>query len=113
MRLRRSIVVICLTGLPIFACDSSEREMVAEEEESEEVLVAGELGLVLAGNDTVASGIVMFVLGEGGERTPAIFRGPAALAEVYTDGTYEMESGSLPSRVQMLKEGERIEMARR
>lgn len=121
MRVSRQMVLLAaLVALPLLSCASGEEEAVRVEEAeataetevaSEGELVAGQTGVVFAGEDSVSAGLVMFVVGADGEQTPAVFRGPRKLADVVSGGDFRISEDSLSTRVRVLEEGERIEMA--
>lgn len=91
----------------------TDAEVPSDRTELSNEIVAGELGVVVAGDDTVISGVVLTIRGIDGATSHGIFRGPPKLAEVMFGGTYEVSADSLHSRVYVLGEGERLVRAAR
>jgi hypothetical protein len=116
----RKMVVCAVLCIAFASCGGEEsRSPVADVPEAEQSiereeggLLAGELGVVYLGGDSLASGIVIFLESSDGERSPALFRGPPQLAKVFTGGDFLFAlSDSLPPRVRLLGAGETIQMA--
>lgn len=73
-----------------------------------EPVVVGETAVLHLADGSTVRGLGVMIRAADGSTTPAVFLGPRALAEMFTDGTFEFSADGLPSRVRLPREGERL-----
>jgi hypothetical protein len=71
-------------------------------------LSLGELATLHLANDSVTTGLAVKIRSGDGTETYALFRGPRRLGEEITSGTWTFHADSLPTRVRVVGEGERL-----
>lgn len=91
-------------------CAGGEEDLTPADSVPEQVapLSLGEPATLHLANDSVATGLAVKIRSADGTETYGIFRGPHKLGEEITNGTWTFNADSLPTRVRVVGEGERL-----
>jgi hypothetical protein len=91
-------------------CSGSEQNLPPAESGLEQVdsLSPGQPATLYLTNDSVATGIAVKIRSADGTEAFGLFRGPHRLGESITNGTWTFNADSLPSRVRVVGNGERL-----
>jgi len=105
LRLGTAALILLL----FLSCEAPrEGEMAPGQESGGNPVLLGQPAHVLLDNDTMGSGLAVAVIRSDGSKVAGVFRGPAKLLDVATQGTYRFSADSLPARVRALRPGERL-----
>ena len=107
----KEVEVLLLVSISCAKPDAADRALEPDPVADESAIVNGEPVTILAHDGSTLIGLAVSVRRLDGSIVPAIFRGPAKLADVASGGTFEFREDSLHSRVRLLETGE--EMRRR
>jgi len=105
------LTMLSLVSLLVVACGEPDgAESTPGDAQSTAVTspAPGDDAEILLPDDSTLAGVAIVVRNADGSAAPALFRGPAKLAEVQSGGDWEFHEDSLPSRVRLLGAGEEL-----